>query len=294
MANRMTAGPGTAKGVTFAASDPSFGLMPRNVADLLRSLHTVSYSEQTAGGVTTGTLQVPGFGQVAAFQVTDRPVGGRHGIDTLRLLDSHGQALVSIEGVAQPDRYASTSAALSAFLQSYAQGVQALYATGNTITGTSFADSMHGGAGADVLAGGGGNDGLFGDAGNDRIQGGAGRDHIEGGLGVDTLFGQSGADVFAFRSISESGRGALADTIDDFDARSDRIDLRGVDADLASRGNQAFHFIGQQAFGHHAGELHVAGSALQGDVNGDGVADFEVHFGSHSVLTGFTAADILL
>lgn len=293
MANTMTAG-ATGKGVIFLDSDPSFGVMPKNVADILRSLHSVTYSESTSGGVVTGTLQLPGLGTVAAIRIVDKPTGTKHGIDTFQLLDKGGKALISIDNVNQPEKYASASAALSAFLGDYAQSIEALYQTANTIRGSSYADRIHGGAGNDVVAGAAGNDLIWGDSGNDRLAGGAGNDRITGGLGVDVLAGQAGADTFAFASIAESGRGALADTIADFDARTERLDLRAVDADLVARGNQAFHFIGSQAFTHHAGELHLAGRMLQGDVNGDGIADFEVHFGAASVLTGLTASDILL
>jgi serralysin len=57
------------------------------------------------------------------------------------------------------------------------------------------------------------------------------------------------------------------------------------------RGIQAFHFIGSQAFHSHGsthvyGELRYANHILQGDVNGDGKADFEVHVNAASLATG--------
>lgn len=62
----------------------------------------------------------------------------------------------------------------------------------------------------------------------------------------------------------------------------DVIDLIGIDAKTTVGGNQAFRFIGAQAFHDRAGELRfkvVAAQDLvivQGDVNGDGRADFEI------------------
>ena len=52
-----------------------------------------------------------------------------------------------------------------------------------------------------------------------------------------------------------------------------------MDANIGTSGNQAFAWIGTAAFGSVAGQLRLvpgANSVLQGDVNGDGVADFEV------------------
>jgi len=56
-------------------------------------------------------------------------------------------------------------------------------------------------------------------------------------------------------------------------------DLRTIDAESGA-GNQAFHFIGAHAFNHVKGELHTVRSGsnviVQGDVNGDAKADFEI------------------
>ena len=57
------------------------------------------------------------------------------------------------------------------------------------------------------------------------------------------------------------------------------IDLSTIDARIGG-GNQAFHFIGTHAFTRHAGELRFtdqgATCLVQGDVNGDGRADFDI------------------
>ena len=60
-----------------------------------------------------------------------------------------------------------------------------------------------------------------------------------------------------------------------------------IDADTTSGGNQKFHFIKGQQFHDEAGELRFSGRTLQGDVNGDGKADFEIKvFGIGSLLAG--------
>ncbi|MEZ5828543.1 MAG: hypothetical protein R3D01_09310 [Hyphomicrobiales bacterium] len=58
------------------------------------------------------------------------------------------------------------------------------------------------------------------------------------------------------------------------------IDLRGIDAKKGISGNQKFKFIGTHDFHDVKGELRCKelGSMVivQGDVNGDGKADFEI------------------
>jgi autotransporter-associated beta strand protein len=58
----------------------------------------------------------------------------------------------------------------------------------------------------------------------------------------------------------------------------EKVDLHLVDADRHMAGLQHFTFIGSAAFDHHAGELRIHNHVLSGDVNGDGRADFNLHF----------------
>lgn len=123
-------------------------------------------------------------------------------------------------------------------------------------------------------------DTLTGSAVTDHIDGKAGEDVIKGGLGRDFLTGGGDHDIFDFDSIKESGRGgAHRDKILDFQRGVDDIDLRTIDAKTGG-GNQKFDFIGKQDFHDQKGELRYAdhGSkvTVQGDVNGDGKADFEI------------------
>jgi Ca2+-binding RTX toxin-like protein len=144
--------------------------------------------------------------------------------------------------------------------------------TYNGLKGT-LKGSVFGGDGADSAAGG---------AENNVLDGGAGTDRLRGGLGADTLTGGTEADTFIFRLAAEStvkltGR----DTIIDFDSsQADQIDLHSIDANVLKKGNQAFEFIGSEAFDDRAGQLRFKASGLDtvvyGDVNGDGKADFAV------------------
>ena len=65
--------------------------------------------------------------------------------------------------------------------------------------------------------------------------------------------------------------------------------MRGIDAVTRKGGNQAFDFIGSAHFSGEAGELRYSSHVLQGDVNGDGRADFQI-----KIVGSLTAADLLL
>ncbi|NBZ86765.1 M10 family metallopeptidase C-terminal domain-containing protein [Stagnihabitans tardus] len=141
----------------------------------------------------------------------------------------------------------------------------------NSVSGGAGNDSLSGGAGLDDLKGGSGVDILAGDDGDDRIEGGLGGDDLSGGLGGDTF-------VFTQRDSLRSG----SDVIRDFTSGEDHIDLSAIDADTLTLGDQGFAFIDAAAFGHVAGELRLATVGgflqLQGDTNGDGLADFVLRF----------------
>jgi Ca2+-binding RTX toxin-like protein len=164
---------------------------------------------------------------------------------------------------------------------------------GDVWMGGNFADRMSGYGGQDDLSGLGGDDRLSGDSGNDTLNGGNGNDLLfgganndvlTGGLGRDLMSGGPGRDLFDFNSFKETGRGAKRDIIQDFQSvdniTGDDIDLTTIDAKAGVKHNQAFKFIGAQHFHDKAGELRFidkgASCIVQGDVNGDGKADFEI------------------
>ncbi len=175
----------------------------------------------------------------------------------------------------------------------------------NQVLGLGGDDRIRGGNGADKLLGGDGNDQIWGRAGNDRIfgergsdflsggngsdylNGGAGNDVLKGGRGQDILTGGYGSDVFDFDQISESGRSdTTRDIITDFVRGYDKIDLSTIDANHCRAGDQDFNFIGSSDFSGRAGQLHyvwvdLEGASddrtiIEGDVNGDRVADFQI------------------
>ncbi|WP_434625246.1 calcium-binding protein [Azospirillum sp. B2RO_4] len=192
-------------------------------------------------------------------------------------------------------------------------------------------DTLYGGLGSDVLRGGNGDDWLFGDVYSDRnheisvnaadttttyedvLLGGNGSDTLVGGYGADLMDGGAGADSFSIRNLTESTL-AAPDVILNFNgavvaaealqglasyatvgAEGDRIDVSEIDAIAGTTDNDAFTFIGTAGFSA-AGQLRYQASGtvtlIEGDVNGDGAADFrvQVNIANYS----FSAFDFVL
>ncbi|MBU6210022.1 MAG: M10 family metallopeptidase C-terminal domain-containing protein, partial [Planctomycetes bacterium] len=125
-------------------------------------------------------------------------------------------------------------------------------------------------------------------SGSDRIEtieniiGSMAGDHITAGTGVNVLTGGGGNDVFAWRTTGAAGNGTTRDIITDFMKGADRIDLSGIDANTRVVGDQAFTLLNLPgaAFTNTPGQLRYAYEAgntiISGDVNGDGIADFQI------------------
>lgn len=99
-----------------------------------------------------------------------------------------------------------------------------------------------GSKGSDVLKGRDGADTLSGGAGSDKILGNKGNDVLNGGQGKDVLSGGDGADTFVF-SKADAVSGKARDVITDFKHGVDKIDLSSIDANLALKGDNAFHTL---------------------------------------------------
>ena len=136
-------------------------------------------------------------------------------------------------------------------------------------------------------------DRLTGDSKANRLVGGLGNDILIGGGGADMLYGGDGADQFVFLATADS-KVTTQDQIMDFSsAQNDRIDLSQIDAIKQTLTNDAFSLV--TGFTHAPGQLvqhaQAGGYLVQGDVNGDGVADFAIFV--HTT-TALTAADFIL
>jgi Ca2+-binding RTX toxin-like protein len=140
----------------------------------------------------------------------------------------------------------------------------------DSLYGGTWGDVLGGDAGNDLLGGDGGHDQLYGGSGNDRLYGGGGNDSLYGGTGQDLLVGGVGNDDFIFRSAAEVGIGGARDVISDFTAGQDQMDFTAM----------GMTFSAGSSFTNTAGEMIAVAnggdSILTGDVNGDGVADFEL------------------
>jgi D-alanyl-D-alanine carboxypeptidase len=142
--------------------------------------------------------------------------------------------------------------------------------------------------GDDWMAGANGNDKLHGGDGDDILRGRGGDDVLLGSAGADRLVGGAGDDRFVFDDLRSSGTLAR-DVIRDFQPGDDRIVLRAIDANANRAGDQAFKFIGDDAFSGKAGQLRYKHDTdvtiVAGDVDGDRIADFKIEVkGLHDLL----------
>ncbi len=163
---------------------------------------------------------------------------------------------------------------------------------------------INGTAATNRLTGGSDIDRIFGFAGNDVLSGLGHNDVITGGRGRDIMLGGTGLDDFDFNLLGEMGRTALTrDIIRDFIHLRDDIDLSTIDANGSAAGNAAFKLLAAKgaAFTGVKGQLHwyqlnPAGTLhdktiVEGDVNGDKRADFQIEL---TGLKTLTAADFIL
>jgi Ca2+-binding RTX toxin-like protein len=157
-------------------------------------------------------------------------------------------------------------------------GVTVNLAAGSSSGGDAAGDSH---ISIENLTGSGFTDNLYGDSGANRLR---------GLTGHDDLIGNGGADRFVFETLDDSSN-AAPDQIHDFStAQGDRIDLSLIDADTGTAGNQAFTYIGTGDFTGVAGQLNFQNGLIQGDVTGDGGADFRIEVNG----TTFAAGDFIL
>ena len=159
----------------------------------------------------------------------------------------------------------------------------------DTLYGMNGNDTLEGRSGDDFIRGGNGNDILRGDDGNDRLFGDADNDVLFGGKGNDVMTGGTGNDIFAFRT-GDFVPGNM-DKITDFIRGQDKLDFNLVQ--LSTGGD--FNFIGTSQFHNVVGELRYQvqkGNAIvQGDIDGDGKADFSITL---QKVTALASSDLIL
>ena len=247
---------GLAAGVTVSLQIPTAQNTLGGGIDTLLSIENLTGTSQAdvlTGNASNNTLIGGDGNDVLEGGAGDDILSGGNGIDTA----SYGSAGSAV----------TVSLAVSASQRTGGAGSDTLTGIENLI-GSGFADILTGSSTANVLTG------------------GAGADRLTGGGGADVLFGGLGDDVFNYAALLDSGPSASArDIIRDFQgagiAGGDLIDLSAIDAIAGGRDN-AFAFIGSAAFSGVSGQLRFdttatpGFTAVQGDTNGDGVADFQI------------------
>lgn len=266
---RVVIGPAPAVAMAAAAGGGGAGgggtvALNVNAAAVLNGLTIVG---DAGANALTGTA----FDDVLVGGVGNDTLAGGAGIDTASYADATSALKISLGITKAQDTLGAGKDTLS--------GIENLIGgSGNdSLTGSAVANRIEGGAGADSLIGLGGSDSLLGGNGNDSLTGGA---------GADSLWGGAGADTFVLSALSDSSAPA-SDIVWDFNAgEGDKIDLSAIDAITGGK-DQAFTLV--TAFSHAAGQLTVTAEAdhylLQGDVTGDGVADFSMMVYSMGLMT---------
>jgi Ca2+-binding RTX toxin-like protein len=242
------------------------------------------YGGNGADDLTGGAGNDVFFFEGLRFQTGDRVDGGA-GRDALVISSGSGvnrfefsdSSFTNIESISVNSRFATDPTQKPSYELVLSNGNIAPGAT-LIINGSSLSDpnqfvSFDGSAIED------GNLNMLGGAGNDTLIGGDGADFLFAGLGADDLTGGAGADLFRY-DLATHSTAALTDEILDFQSGIDKIDLSRIDANSNSAGNQAFSWIGSNAFSGVAGELRAFQSGgnwiVQGDTDGNGIADLVI------------------
>ncbi|MBL8571852.1 MAG: M10 family metallopeptidase C-terminal domain-containing protein [Phreatobacter sp.] len=248
-------------------------------------IDTLLSIENLVGGSGSDMLIGNGLSNVLTGGAGNDTLIGNAGQDTL--IGGTGDDILDGGAGVDTASYAGTAAGVTVSLA--IAGMQNTGGAGNDLLAS--IENITGGDGNDILTGDGFTNVLSGGAGNDTVSGGGGIDYLSGGTGDDVLVGgarrdrltgDAGADTFRMTLLSDTPAGSDRDLIVDFSqAQGDRIDLSALDADAAAAGDQAFTLIGTAAFTGVAGELrYTVGQnnimLLEGDVNGDRVADLQI------------------
>jgi Ca2+-binding RTX toxin-like protein len=147
------------------------------------------------------------------------------------------------------------------------------------VVGSTRADQIFGNGDDNMLGGNIGNDTIFGGNGNDTIRGGVGDDNLTGGVGTD-LFVYGSSNMYWTDAYNDLESLTFShDTITDFTTGQDLIDISQFDVTAATAGTP-FHLVSALTPGE-ARALVISAyqngmQNVQGDANGDGVADFSI------------------
>ncbi len=220
-------------------------------------------------------------------------IEGRAGNDTIRGFDGNdvldgGSGVDRAYGGIGDDRY-FVDQSNDRIFENSGEGTDTVFAevsytlrdNAENLTLTGSAYSGTGNDLSNIIIGTAGNNRLAGNDGDDRLEAGDGNDLLFGGAGRDLFEGGAGSDIFVFELGDFAGSGiGDSDAILDFSQiESDRIDLRRIDA-IAGGSDDRFTFIGVDEFTGESGQLRYesrgANTFVEGDIDGDGAADFTI------------------
>jgi Ca2+-binding RTX toxin-like protein len=275
---------GTGGGTTPVATNGDDTLVGGSAAD---AIHGLRGNDSILGGGGNDSLWGGGGNDtIDGGAGVNMLVGDRHdaaGNDTF-IVHNSGDVIVELPGAGKDTVLASVSYKLAANVEDL------------TLTGPAAIDET-GNALHNVMTGNGAANTLLGNGGDDTLTGGAGHDVLNGGAGKDLLYGGGDDDRFVFGALADSGPSSTQrDAIVDFE-HGDRIDLSALDAKSGVSGNQAFSFV--HHFAHAAGQLQSHEIAahtflVEGDVNGDGHADFSLKVKTGSGFVVLHGSDFVL
>ena len=173
------------------------------------------------GGVGNDTLTGGSGADTLKGGNDNDSLNGSTGIDVMSggagtdkyYVDNAGDGVTEAVGEGSDTVYASVGYALGAGSEVEVLRANA-GATGLTLTGNEFANSIYGGSGNDTLNGGVGNDVLSGGSGADTLNGGNDSDSLNGGTGIDVMSGGAGTDKYYVDNAGDAVTEALGEGTD--------------------------------------------------------------------------------
>jgi Ca2+-binding RTX toxin-like protein len=178
----------------------SYALAALSEVEVLRSntatgltLTGNEFNNTIIGGAANDTLFGGAGNDILNGNAGADSMAGGTGNDTYTV-DNAADVVTEAVGQGTDTINASVSYTLAALQE--VENLTASVATGLSLTGNEFNNTITGGAGADALDGGLGNDTLRGGGGTDTLLGGAGDDSLDGSTGADTMAGGVGNDTY--------------------------------------------------------------------------------------------------
>ncbi len=245
--------------------------------DAVQSSVTHSLAANVENLTLTGNSQIHGTGNGLDNAITGNAqantLSGGAGND---LLDG-GLGRDSLSGGAGNDTFVVDNSR-DRVTESSNSGIDHVHSSVTHTLGSNVENLTLAGTGAISGTGNSLNNTITGNSAANTLRGEAGKDTLNGEGGRDVLYGGTSADYFIFDAIEDTKVGSARDVIGDFSrSQGDKISLAAIDADGdAANGDQSFAFV--SSFSGAAGQLRFnsATRVVAGDINGDGLADFEI------------------